>query len=97
MGIHDENTTALFKEDRTTDEETMRESILEELGNVWIGSVDHRKRRAEAFETWCSRRMMKIKRTDKIRHEGENRRIDEERTLWNTIVKKRTRWIGHTF
>jgi hypothetical protein len=40
--------------------------------------------------------MLKIKWTDKIRNEEVLRRIDEERTLWNTIDERRTRWIGHT-
>jgi hypothetical protein len=37
-----------------------------------------------------------MKWTDKIRNEKVYRRIDEERTLWNNIEKRRTRWIGHT-
>jgi hypothetical protein len=59
-----------------------------------IGKVD--QKRLEAFERWCWRRLLKIKWTDKIRNEEVYRRIEEERTLWNNIEKKRTRWIGHT-
>ena len=59
-----------------------------------IGKVD--QKRLEAFETWCWRRMLKIKWTDKIRNEEVYRRVEEKRTLWNTIEKRRTRWIGHT-
>jgi hypothetical protein len=40
--------------------------------------------------------LLKIRRTDKIRNEEVCRRIDEERTLWNNIEKRRTRWIDHT-
>jgi hypothetical protein len=40
--------------------------------------------------------MLKIKWADKIRNEEVYRRIDEERTLWNNIEKRRTRWIAHT-
>jgi hypothetical protein len=48
-----------------------------------IGKVDQKRR--EAFETWCWRRILKIKWTDKIRNEEVYGRIYEERTLWNTI------------
>jgi hypothetical protein len=58
-----------------------------------IGKID--QKRLEAFETWCWR-MFKIKWTDKIMNEEVYRRIDEERTLWDNIDKRRTRWIGHT-
>jgi hypothetical protein len=37
-----------------------------------------------------------MKWTDKIRNEEVYRIIDEERTIWNNIEKRRTRWIGHT-
>jgi hypothetical protein len=40
--------------------------------------------------------LLKIKWTDKIKNEEAYRRIDEERTLWNNIEKRRTRLIGHT-
>jgi hypothetical protein len=53
------------------------------------------QKRLETFETWCWRRMLKIKLSDKIRDEEVYRRIDEKRTLWNTIEKRRTNWIGH--
>jgi hypothetical protein len=54
------------------------------------------QKRLEAFETWCWRRMLKIKWTDKIRNEEVYRTIGEKRTLWNTIGKRRITWIGHT-
>jgi hypothetical protein len=58
------------------------------------GKID--QKRLEAFETWCWRRMLKIKWMDKIRNDEVYRRIDEEWTLWNNIGKRRTRWIVHT-
>jgi hypothetical protein len=51
-----------------------------------VGKVDQKG--LEAFETWCWRRMLKIKWTDKIRNEEVYRRIDEERTLRNMILRK---------
>jgi hypothetical protein len=53
------------------------------------------QKRIEAFETWCRRRMMKIKWTEKVRNEKVYRRIGEQRTLWSTIHQRRTRWVGH--
>jgi hypothetical protein len=48
---------------------------------VWtIRKVD--QKRLEAFETWCWRRMLKIKWTDKIWNEEVYSRIEEEQTLW---------------
>jgi hypothetical protein len=58
-----------------------------------IGKTD--QKRIEAFETWCWRRMLKIKWTDRVRNEEVYRRIGEERTLWSTIRQRRTRWVGH--
>jgi hypothetical protein len=52
-----------------------------------IGKVE--QQRLEAFETWCWRRLINIKWTDKLRNEELCRRIDEERTLRNTIEKKK--------
>jgi hypothetical protein len=31
-----------------------------------------------------------------MRNEEVYRRMEEERTLWKNIEKRRTRWIGHT-
>jgi hypothetical protein len=41
--------------------------------------------------------MIKLKWTDKLKNEEVHKRIDDERTLWDNIEKKRTRWNGHTF
>jgi hypothetical protein len=59
-----------------------------------IGKANRTK--LEAFETSCWRRMLQIKWMEEIINEEVYRRIDEERTKWNTIEKRRTRSIGHT-
>jgi hypothetical protein len=52
------------------------------------------QKRIEAFETWCCRRVLKIKWMEKVRNEEVYRRIGEERTLWSTIRQRRTKWIA---
>lgn len=59
-----------------------------------INSVD--KKRIEAFEMWCYRRMLKIKWVDRVTNEEVLNRIGEKRSLWNTLTKRRDRLIGHT-
>lgn len=58
-----------------------------------IGEAD--KKKIEAFEMWCYRRMLKIKWTDKIKNEEVLSQIAEERNLWKTIQKRRDRFVGH--
>lgn len=53
------------------------------------------KKRIEAFEMWCYRRMMKIRWSDKVRNEDVLERVGEERSIWKTIVRRRTRLVGH--
>lgn len=53
------------------------------------------KRRLEAFELWCYRRMLKIKWTDRISNLEVLERINEGRTLMKTIQKRRSTLIGH--
>jgi hypothetical protein len=53
------------------------------------------QKRIEAFETWCWRRTLQIKWTEKVRNEEVYRRIGEERTMWNTIRQRISRWVGH--
>jgi hypothetical protein len=68
--------------------------FAKERMEAWtIGKTD--QKRIEAFETWCWRRVLKIKWTEKVRNEEVHRRIREERTLWSTIHRRRTRWFGH--
>jgi hypothetical protein len=40
-------TTAVFEEDKTTDEETTRASVGTERGTSRIGNMDHRKSRLD--------------------------------------------------
>ena len=60
----------------------------------WTIGVSEKKR-LEAFEMWCYRRMLKIRRVDKVTNEEVLRQIDEERSIWKNIVKRRDRLIGH--
>lgn len=48
-----------------------------------------------AFETWCWRRMLKIKWTDRVTNEEVLQRAEEERTLLKTLKSRRHSWIGH--
>ena len=43
--------------------------------------------------TWCSRRMLKIKWTDRIKNEEVFQKVKEERLL---LKNRRHSWIGHT-
>jgi len=48
-----------------------------------------------AFETWCWRRMLKIKWTDRITNEKVFQRVKEERPLLKILNNRRHSWIGH--
>ena len=50
----------------------------------------------EAFEMWCYRRMMNIKWMDRITNEKVLGRIEEKRTLWKSLKKRRGQMMGHT-
>ena len=53
------------------------------------------KRRIEAFEMWCYRRMLKVRWVDKVLNEEVLRRVDEKRSLWRHLTKRRDRLVGH--
>ena len=53
------------------------------------------KRRLEAFEMWCYRRMLKISWMDKVTNVEVLERIADGRLLWSNIVRRRNEWIGH--
>ncbi|KDR23911.1 hypothetical protein L798_10261, partial [Zootermopsis nevadensis] len=53
------------------------------------------RRRVEAFEMWCYRRMLRIKWTDKVRNELVLDRIGEGRSLWKNLTRRRDRMVGH--
>ena len=49
----------------------------------------------ESFEMWLWRRMEGIKWTEKVRNEEVMRRVGEQRTLLETIRKRKRNWLGH--
>jgi hypothetical protein len=49
----------------------------------------------ESFETWCFRRMEKIKCSEKVTNEQVLDRIREKRTLLNNILRRNANCIGH--
>ena len=54
------------------------------------------ERVVNAFETWPSRRMSKIKWTDRITNDEVFRRAKEEGLLLKILKNRRHSWIGHT-
>ena len=58
-----------------------------------IGETE--RKRIEAFEMWCYRRMLKIRWVDRVTNEEVLNRIGEERSLWRNLTKRRDRMIGH--
>jgi hypothetical protein len=96
--LHDEKTTVIFKEERTTNEETISTNIRMERGTLWNRSMDHRKSRPENPRGLRNLVLGENAedQIDKIRNEEVYRRLYEVRTLWDTTEKSRTRWIGHT-
>lgn len=60
-----------------------------------IGEIERKK--IEAFEMWCWRKMNKIKWTDKISNERVLELIGEKRQIWNMLGERRHRWIGHLY
>jgi hypothetical protein len=58
-----------------------------------IGSTD--KKRLEALEMWCYRRILKIPWVDRVSNKEILKRAQEKRVLWNNIVQRRDRLIGH--
>ena len=49
----------------------------------------------ESFETWCWRRIKKIKWPEKVTNEQVFERIGEKRTLLINILHRKANWIGH--
>ena len=49
----------------------------------------------ESFEMWCWRRMEKIKWTEKVTNEQVLEGIGEKKTLLNSILLRKSNWIGH--
>ena len=61
---------------------------------IWTMTKEDTKR-LEAFEMWTWRRILKISWTEHQSNEEVLRKVQEERTLMNTIRKRQTNWIGH--
>lgn len=53
------------------------------------------KRKLEAFEMWCYRKMLRIKWIDRITNEAVLIRIKEKEILWHTVKVRRAKMIGH--
>jgi hypothetical protein len=49
-----------------------------------------------AFETWCWRRMLKKKWTDRITNYQVYQRVNKERLLLKIFLNRCHSWIGHT-
>ena len=73
---------------------TMAWSILLYGCETWTLKKEEIKQ-MEACEMWFWRRLLKIKSTDKISNEEVLRRVDEQRTLIDTIYRRKRKWIGH--
>uniref|UniRef100_A0A8D8RFD8 Craniofacial development protein 2 n=1 Tax=Cacopsylla melanoneura TaxID=428564 RepID=A0A8D8RFD8_9HEMI len=54
------------------------------------------KKRIEAFEMWCWRRMMKIKWTERMNNERVLELVGETRQIWR-MLERRHNWIGHLY
>ena len=61
---------------------------------TWTLTKDHRNK-LEAFEMWLWRRMLKISWTEKVSNQQVLARIQEERSLLNSIQQRKHRWLGH--
>jgi len=48
-------------------------------------------------EMWCLRRMEKISWADRVRDEELLQRVKEDRTILNTIKRRKAKWIGHSW
>jgi len=58
-----------------------------------LRKVDHKY--VESFEMWCWRRMEKISWTDRLRNEEVLHRVNEERNVLHTVIRRKGNSIGH--
>ena len=56
---------------------------------------DSDRRKLDAFEMWCCRRMLKISWRDHITNEDVLERVCEQRNLYASICRRRAQWLGH--
>ena len=69
-------------------------SVLLYSSETW-NIYEHDKKKLEAFEMWCYRRMMTISWRDHITNQEVLERIEEKRSLITTISIRRAKWLGH--
>jgi hypothetical protein len=62
---------------------------------IWILGKNE-ERVVNASETWSWRRMLDIKRTDRITNDEVFQRAKEERLLLKFLKNRRHSWMGHT-
>jgi hypothetical protein len=55
---------------------------------TWTITMEE-KRRLEAFEMWCYRRMLRISWMDRVTHVEVPERLSDGKLLWNNIVRRR--------
>jgi hypothetical protein len=53
------------------------------------------RRRLEAFDVWCYRRVMRICRVEMVISEDVFRIAEEKGCLWKSLIKRRKERIGH--
>ena len=61
---------------------------------TWVIN-DTEKKKLEAFEMWCWRRMEKISRIQRKTNEEVFRTVEEKRTLIDVIRGRRQKMVGH--
>lgn len=55
------------------------------------------RKRIEALEMWCWRKMMKIKWTDRVSNTRVLEMVNEKRQIWNVLQERRHKCIGHNY
>jgi len=53
------------------------------------------KERLEAFEMWIWRRMLKISWVDKVLKAEVLQKVQENKSIFDTVQHRKFRWIGH--
>jgi hypothetical protein len=93
-GIRDLITRNLRKDIKKRIIKTMVWSVALYACETWV-LKEEEKRKLEAFEMWLWRKMEKISYTEHMSNVRVLERVNEERNLIKTIVKRRKNWIGH--
>jgi hypothetical protein len=61
---------------------------------IWTITAAEQNRQ-EAIGTWCYRRMMKVKWTERVTGEEVLRRVVGKRNIRNSLRRRRGKFIGH--